>query len=73
MAQNPRPTMVQSERFFGGPPSSYAKAIVSVIMSALLILETFFGWTIEGLDERWITTALALIWPLLVLLVPNRT
>ena len=58
---------------FGGPPASYSKAIVSVIMSALLILETFFNVTIEGLDERWITTALALLWPLLVLLVPNRT
>ena len=58
---------------FGGPPASYSKAIVSVIMSALLIAETFFNVTIEGLDERWITTALALLWPLLVLLVPNRT
>lgn len=58
---------------FGGPPASYSKAIVSAIMAALLLLETFFGMTIEGLDERWITTALALLWPLLVLLVPNRT
>ena len=58
---------------FGGPPASYSKAIVSAIMSLLLISETFFDVTIEGLDERWITTALALLWPLLVLLVPNRT
>jgi len=58
---------------FGGPPAAYSKAIVSVIMSALLIAETFFGLTVEGLDERWITTALALLWPLLVLLTPNRT
>ena len=57
---------------FGGPPASYSKAIVSAIMAVLLILETFFDLTIEGLDERWITTALALLWPLLVLLVPNR-
>ena len=56
----------------GGPPASYSKAIVSAIMAMLLILETFFEVTIEGLDERWITTALALLWPLLVLLVPNR-
>lgn len=58
---------------FGGPPASYSKAIVSVVMSALLVLETFGGYTIEGLDERWLTTALALLWPLLVLLVPNKT
>lgn len=58
---------------FGGPPAAYSKAIVSVIMSALLIAETFFGLTVEGLDERWITTALALLWPLLVLLTPNKT
>ena len=56
----------------GGPPASYSKAIVSAIMAMLLILETFFEVTIEGLDERWITTALALLWPLLVLLVHNR-
>jgi len=58
---------------FGGPPASYSKAIVSVIMSALLIAETFFGFTVEGLNEQWITTALALLWPLLVLLTPNQT
>lgn len=58
---------------FGGPPASYSKAIVSAIMAVLLILETFVGITIEGLDERWITTALAILWPMLVLLVPNRT
>ena len=58
---------------FGGPPASYSKAIVSAIMAVLLILETFWGVTIEGLTPEWITTALALLWPLLVLLVPNRT
>lgn len=46
----------------GGPPASYSKAIVSAVMSILLILETFFGITFEGLDERWITTTLALLW-----------
>lgn len=58
---------------FGGPPAAYSKAIVSAIMSALLLLETFFGITIGGLNEQWITAALALLWPMLVLLIPNKT
>jgi len=49
---------------------SYSKAIVSIIMGALVIVEQWFGREL-GISEEWVTTALAVIWPILVWLIPN--
>lgn len=56
---------------FGGPLSSYAKSIVSLIMAILLLLETWAGITFPGISEAWVTTLIAIIWPMLVLVIPN--
>lgn len=56
---------------FGGPLSSYAKSIVSLIMALLLILETWAGISFPGITEQWVTTLIAIIWPMLVLVIPN--
>jgi len=49
----------------------YNKAIVSIIMGVLVIAEQWWGREL-GISEEWVTTALAVIWPLLVWAVPNR-
>jgi len=50
---------------------SYSKAIVSIIMGALVIAEQWWGREL-GISEEWVTTALAVIWPILVWIIPNR-
>jgi hypothetical protein len=50
---------------------SYSKGIVSIIMGALLIVEQWWGKEL-GISEEWVTTAIAVIWPLLVFWIPNR-
>jgi len=49
----------------------YNKAIVSIIMGILVIGEQWFGRDL-GISEEWVTTALAVIWPILVWIIPNR-
>jgi len=51
---------------------AYNKAIVSIIMGALVIAEQWWGREF-GISEEWVTTALAVVWPILVWLIPNQT
>jgi len=55
----------------GNGLGSYSKAIVSIIMGALMIAEIWWGREL-GISEEWVTTALAAIWPVLVWIIPNR-
>ena len=50
----------------------YNKAWVSLIMAILVIADQVWGIKL-GLNEETVTIILAIIWPLLVWLVPNRT
>jgi len=52
--------------------SSYNKAIVSLIMAALVVLDQIFGIHIAGLSEENITIFLSVVWALLVYFVPNH-
>ena len=49
----------------------YNKAWVSLIMAVLVIIEQVWGFKL-GFSEETVTIILAVIWPLLVWLVPNR-
>ena len=53
----------------------FSKAIVALIMAILIILEQIYGWEItgSGITEEWITNVLAILTPILVWLIPNRT
>ena len=51
--------------------AAYNKTIVSVIMGILLILQRVFGWHVAWLTEDYITMLIAVVWPILVWLVPN--
>jgi hypothetical protein len=53
-----------------GDLKSYSKAIVSVIMGILVIVEQGFGLNF-GIGEEYVTMVLAVIWPILVWLIPN--
>jgi hypothetical protein len=54
-------------------PAQYNKAWVALIMSALIIIEEWTGWSgLAGLTEQGITIILSLITPLLVWITPNR-
>ena len=52
--------------------TSYNKAIVSAIMSILVIIDQVFGIKIGELTEENITIVLAVIWGILVYFVPNK-
>ncbi|PWT73995.1 MAG: hypothetical protein C5B60_07405 [Chloroflexi bacterium] len=52
---------------------AYSKAIVAAIMAALLVLETFTGWKSEFITEQGVITVLAVLTPVLVYFIPNRT
>lgn len=55
--------------------SKYAKAIVSVIMSVLLVLSTFFGVELN-INEETVTAVInalfAVVTPILVYFIPNK-
>lgn len=51
--------------------SQHNKAIVSLIMSILLLLEVFWGVD-HGLNEMVVVTLVAIASPILVWLIPNR-
>lgn len=55
--------------------SKYAKAIVSVVMSVLLVLSTFFGVELN-LDEQTVSAVVnalfAVVTPILVYFIPNK-
>jgi hypothetical protein len=51
--------------------TSYNKAIVSLIMAILVIIDQAFGIKIGVLSEENITIVLAVIWGILVYFVPN--
>lgn len=51
---------------------AYNKALVSLIMSILLILDEWFGVSFPGLSEQWIITLLAVLSPILVWMTPNK-
>ena len=50
----------------------YNKAWVSLIMAILVIADQIWGFHL-GLSEETVTILLAIIWPLLVWLIPNTT
>jgi len=49
----------------------YNKAIVSLIMAVLVVLDQIFGFKIGALTEENVTIFLTVIWALLVYFVPN--
>lgn len=55
--------------------SMYAKAIVSVVMSILMVLNAFFGIDL-GISEATVNTVvaalLAIVTPIIVYFVPNK-
>ena len=54
-----------------GVISEYRKAWVSVIMEILVILDQLFGIRWGVLTEEYVTLVLAVLWPFLVLFIPN--
>jgi hypothetical protein len=52
--------------------TSYNKAIVSIIMGILVIVEQVWGWNL-GIGEEYVTMVLAVIWPILVWIIPNSS
>jgi hypothetical protein len=51
---------------------AFNKAWVSLIMSALILIEAWTEWSIpEGINEQWIITVLTLLTPIIVWAVPN--
>lgn len=51
--------------------TTFNKAIVSVVMGILIILEQLFGFHVAELSEEAVTIILSVIWALLVYFVPN--
>lgn len=51
--------------------SEMNKAIAAFVVSALTLVELWFGWETPGITEQWILTLLAVINPLLVWGIPN--
>jgi hypothetical protein len=50
------------------------KAIVAAIMSILALIEIAFGFNVgHDLTEEWLLGLIAILTPILVWLVPNRT
>ena len=52
--------------------TSYNKAVVSLIMAILVILDQTWGIKIGALSEENVTVVLAVIWGILVYFVPNK-
>jgi len=52
------------------PVGAFNKAIVALVMSALIIIETLTGFNI-GLTEGTLVTILGVLTPILVWLIPN--
>ena len=52
--------------------TSYNKAIVSLIMAILVIIDQVFGIKIGVLSEENVTIFLTVIWGILVYFVPNK-
>lgn len=52
--------------------TSYNKAVVSLIMAILVILDQTWGIKIGALSEENVTVVLAVIWGVLVYFVPNK-
>lgn len=50
----------------------YNKAWVALLVAALIIIEDWTGWK-SGITEEWIITILAVISPIVVWLIPNKT
>lgn len=50
----------------------YNKAIVAALLGILGIIEEFAGASIDGIGERWVTTAIFVILAVLVWAVPNH-
>lgn len=53
--------------------TSIDKALVALVMAALYLLNTFTGVHIDFLSETTVTTAISLLAPVLVYIVPNKT
>jgi len=51
--------------------SEFNKALVALIMSALIVVELILGIQIPGISEDWIIATIAILTPILVWLVPN--
>jgi small-conductance mechanosensitive channel len=51
--------------------SQYNKAYIALIMAIVTLVDLYFG-TALPITEEWITTALLLLSPILVWLIPNR-
>lgn len=49
----------------------FNKAIVALIMAALIVIEQIWGFSASWLTEELITTILAVLTPILIWLVPN--
>jgi hypothetical protein len=52
---------------------AYSKAIVATVMAILLIIEEWWGWKSDLITEQGIITVLAVLTPILVFFIPNRT
>lgn len=49
------------------------KALVAAILGVLSILSIAFGWHLTWITEEGILAVIAIITPIIVYLVPNRT
>ncbi len=47
------------------------KALIALVMAAIYILNTFFGFHL-GINEMTLNTIVAVITPILVYLIPNK-
>jgi len=52
--------------------TAWDKALVAAIMAILQILDSIFGISL-GITEGWLHSVLAVLTPILVWYVPNRT
>lgn len=51
----------------------YNKAIASLIVAILVVLDQIFGVNFPGISEAWVTALLTVLNPVIVYLVPNST
>lgn len=50
----------------------YSKALVSLIMAILVIIDQAFGISFSWASEAWVSSVLAAITPILVWATPNK-
>lgn len=53
--------------------TEFDKAIVALVMALLVIIEQAWGLTIAGLSEEAVTIILAILSPILVWAIPNKS